>query len=168
MAEKEEIFSSSVKYNGVFVFKDFYKFCYTWLMEETALTIFNEKKYSEKITPTGKEIKITWEGEKKLTDYFKFEIKVEFEIYNMVDVEINQDGKKIKANKAEIKVKTKGTLWRDYEGKFETTAFKKFLRAIYEKWVIPTRIEQFESYVIGKCDEFLSQSKAYLDLEGKR
>ena len=42
------------------------------------------------------------------------------------------------------------------------------MRGVYEKWVIPSRIEQFEEKLISDCDEFLSQAKAYLDLEGKR
>jgi len=62
----------------------------------------------------------------------------------------------------------KGIISKDYDGKFETTAFKKFLRSIYEKWVILSRIEEFEGKIIKDSDEFLSQAKAYLDLEGKR
>jgi len=62
----------------------------------------------------------------------------------------------------------KGTLVRDYDGKFETTAFRKFLRAIYEKWVIASRITEYEDKIAGACDEFLEQAKAYLDLEGKK
>ncbi len=67
-----------------------------------------------------------------------------------------------------METKVTGVLIRDYDGKFETGAFKKFLRSIYEKWVIKARIEQFEMKLIGDCDEFLSQAKAYLDLAGKR
>jgi len=87
---------------------------------------------------------------------------------NMTKTEINRDGVKVSMNKGAAKVEIKGNLIRDYNGKFETTAFKKFLRSIYEKWVIPARIEHYEDNIISKCDEFLSQAKAYLDLEGKR
>ena len=34
--------------------------------------------------------------------------------------------------------------------------------------VISERIEQMQGKVAGDCDEFLSQAKAYLDLEGKK
>ncbi|MCK5149444.1 hypothetical protein KAJ87_00775 [Candidatus Pacearchaeota archaeon] len=167
MAEKDTIFSSNVKYNGIFSFSDFYKFCYDWLIEETDL-IVAENKYTEKIIGDSKNVKVEWTGTRKVTDYFKFEFKIKFEIVGLTKVEINQNNTKIKTNKGDIKVILKGTLIRDYEGKFERTSFQKFLRAIYEKWVIPSRIEQYEEKLIGDCDEFLSQSKAYLDLEGKR
>jgi hypothetical protein len=83
-------------------------------------------------------------------------------------VEIQKGDKKINTEEGEVKVKVTGTLIRDYQGKFDQSGFLKFLRAIYEKWVIPSRIDQFEDKVIGDCDEFLSQAKAYLDLEGKK
>ena len=115
----------------------------------------------------GKNVDIQWTGIKKVTDYFKFEVKVVFRIIALTNVEISQNNAKVKTNKGSVEVSVKGTLIRDWQGKFETKALKKFLRSIYEKWVIPSRIEQFEEKLIGDCDEFLSQSKAYLDLEGK-
>lgn len=167
MAEKEEIFSSKIKYEGVMDFKEFYKFCYQWLVEEMQLDTV-EDKYSEKISGDSKGIKVEWTGTRKVTDYFKFSINVKFEVLNLINVEITQDGRKIKMNKGSVEAKIKGTLIRDYEGKFEKTAIRKFMRSIYEKWVIPSRIDQFETKLIADCNEFLSQAKAFLDLEGKR
>ena len=69
MVEKETIFSSSIKYTGIFSFKDFYKFCYDWLTEDTNLDI-SEDQYKEKLTGDSKEIIIKWTGSRKLTDYF--------------------------------------------------------------------------------------------------
>ena len=167
MVEKDTIFNSSIKYTGVFSFKDFYKFCHEWLTEETVLNLA-EKKYQEKLSGDSKEINIEWEGFRKLTDYFKFEMKVKFEIKQLKEVELVENGKKIKTNEGAIKIMVKGTLSRDYQGKFETGPGRKFMRGIYEKWIIPSRIDQMEDKIIGDCDEFLMQAKAYLDLEGKR
>ncbi len=167
MAEKEIQFSSSVKYDGIFLFKDFYKFCYDWLNDETRLDI-SEDKYKEKLKGDSKELDIKWTGTKKVTDYFKFEIKADFEIKDLINIEIKKGEAKMQTNKGSVQIKVKGTLIRDYEGKFERTSFQKFLRSIYEKWVIPSRIEQFEDKLIEECDEFLSQAKAWLDLEGKK
>ena len=167
MAEKDTLISNKIKYNGIFSFSDFYNFCYKWLTEETGLAIF-ENKYEEKLEGDAKKIQIEWSGGKELTDYFKFEIKVKFRITGLTKVEITQNGKKIETNKGSVEIKVDGILVRDYSGKFETTAFQKFLRSIYEKWVIPSRINEFTGKIIGDSDEFLSQTKAYLDLEGKR
>ena len=167
MPEKDQLFSSNVKYGGVFDFKDFYKFAYEWLTEEFNLLV-TEEKYEEKIKGSEKELKIEWVGVRKVTDYFKYEVKVKYEIKALKDVQIEKDGKRIKTNDGSVKTTIKGTLIRDYEGKFETSGFQKFLRSIYEKWVIPSRIEEYEEKLILKCDEFLQQIKAWLSLEGKR
>ena len=165
--EKDTIFSSKVKHSGIFRFSDFYKFCYDWLVEESGLKVV-EEQYAEKIKGTSKDIEIKWVGTKKVSDYFKFEIKVAFKIIGMEDVEVLQDKVKVRMNKGLIEVKISSTIIKDYQGKFEQNAFKKFLRGIYEKWVIPSRISQYETKLVGDSDEFLSQIKAYLDLEGKR
>lgn len=167
MAEQDTIFSSKVKYMGVFPFEDFYKFCYSWLTEETALVIM-ENKYVEGISGTAKKIDIKWTGTKKVTDYFKFQFIVDFEIIGLKPVEITKGNEKIKSNKGTIQVKVTGNLIRDYQGKFESNAFQKVLRSIYEKWIIPSRIEDFEEKLYVQCDNFLSQIKAYFDLEGKK
>ena len=166
MPEKDTIFSSKIKYSGIFLFKDFYRFCYDWLTDETGLFI-SEDKYAEKLEGDSKNIDLQWTGIRKVTDYFKFEVKVTFRILRLTNVEISRNNTKIKTNKGSVEIKVKATLIRDWQGKFEAKAFRKFLRSVYEKWIIPSRIEQFEDKLIGDCDEFLSQAKAYLDLEGK-
>ena len=167
MPEKDTKFSSKIKYDGIFSFPNLYKFCYDWLKDETGLDI-SEDKYTEKLKGNSKELDIEWTGKREVTDYFKFEIGVKFKILNLINVEIKQNNTKIKTNKGSVEIKTKGTLVRDYKGKFERNFFQKFLRSIYEKWVITSRIREFEEKLIGDCDEFLAQAKAYLDLEGKR
>ena len=82
MAEKEEVFSSGIKYKGIFSFKDYYKFCYEWVTEEIGLDL-EEKKYKEQVVGNSKNIEILWQGSKKITDYFKWVIKVSFLILDL-------------------------------------------------------------------------------------
>ena len=167
MAEKDTVFSSKMKYSGIFSFKDFYKFCHEWLTQETGLSI-SEEKYSEKITGDSKEIDVVWAGEKKITEYFKVEAKIEMKVLGLTQVELEQKGIKTKTNKGEIEVKIKGVLSKDWQGKFETSAYKKFMRGIYQKWIIASEIDEYMGKIAGDSDEFLSQAKEFLDLEGKR
>jgi hypothetical protein len=167
MTEKDKIFSNKLKYKGIFDFPDFYKFVYDWLKDETGLLI-SEDKYKEKLTGDTKKIDVDWTGKREMTDYFRFVAEVKFRITGMTNVELTHGGKKIKTNQGEIEITMDGFLERDYKSKFEKSAFHKFMRAIYEKAVIPARIEQFEEKIIEECSEFLAQVKSYLDLEGKR
>lgn len=167
MAEQETIYDTKMKFEGIFNLRDFYQFIYSWQDDEIGLNV-GEKSYVERIKGDMKEIEFEWYSYKKVTDYFKFIIKTKCKIIKLKNIEVSQGGKKISTNQGEIEMKVKGILQRDYDGKFEKNAFQKFLRAIYEKWVIRARIEQFEDDLISKADEFLAQSKAYLDLETKK
>ena len=169
MPEKDKVFSSKVKYNGVVDFAEFYKFCYEWLRDDLGFTIFSENKYAEKLSGDSKNIEIEWVFSKNLTDYFKLEAKAAFRILGLTNIEIPiEGGKKVKTNKGSVEINLTGSLVRDQKGKFEKTGFLKFLRAIYEKAVIPSRVEEFQEKIIIYCNNFLSQAKAFLDLEGKR
>jgi hypothetical protein len=167
MSEKETVYSSKLKFSGVFNFKDVYKFCFSWLTDEIELDV-QEEEYSEKINGSVKDIAFKWVGEKDVTDYFRFQIKVESLTIAMSDVEINQGGRKIKSNKGDFEIKVKGVLIRDYDGKFETSGKMKLWRSIYEKWIIPSRVQEFEDDLAKKSDEFLAETKAFLDINAKR
>ncbi len=167
MANQDTVFSSNIKYSGIFSFSSFYKFCYDWLSEEAGFDV-SEDKYAESISGDSKKIDINWSGSKGFTDYFKGKITVSFNVSGLKDIEIANNGGKIKTNKGGIKIGIKGILIKDPQGKFEMTAFNQFLRSIYEKWVITSRIGELEGKIAGACDEFLAQSKAFLDLEGRK
>ena len=167
MAEKDKIFSSKLKYSGVLDFAAFYKFCYEWLRDEAGLGMA-ETKYAEKLSGDSKSIDVEWGGSKEVSDYFKLEVKVSFKVIGLTNIEVVKGNEKVKMNKGSIEVGISGTIVKDYKGKFEKSAFQKFLRGVYEKTVIPTRIEQIEGKAASDCDEFIAQAKSYLDLEGRR
>lgn len=164
--ESDEIYSSKIKYEGIFSFRELYQFCYNWLTEEDGL-IVEEQEYSEKILGPAKELTVKWVGTKEVTDYFMYEIKVRFDVKNMTEVEINQGGAKVKSNKGILTIKAKANLLRDYDGKFESSGKMKIWRGMYEKWIISQRITEFEDKLSDITDEFLSQTKAFLALEGE-
>lgn len=167
MAEEETVFSSKLTYSGIFPFSDFYNFCHDWLTEETGLDI-TEDRYLEKISGDSKEVEVDWSGSSKITDYFKQKVKVGFVIRGMTKVKVKKGEAEINTNKGKIDIKVKGVLIKDYQGKFEVSGFNKFLRSVYEKYIIPSTVSEFKGRVSGGCDEFLTQAKAYLDLEGKK
>jgi hypothetical protein len=123
MVEKEKVFSSKIKYSGLFTFSDFYRFCYEWLDQQTDLDVA-EDQYAEKIKGDVKEIEFKWSGSRKVTDYFKFSVKVDFRIIGMKEVEVTKQGIKTKMNQGNVEVKMSGTLERDYQGITEILKYK--------------------------------------------
>lgn len=167
MVEKVKLISEKVKYAGLGNFKTAYQFAYEWLKNEGYSTV--EKSYEEKISGSAKEIKVEWNTSKELTDYFKSALTIKWEILGMTDVEVEVDGKREKMNKfAELKIEASGTLERDYNSKWESSPFNKFLRGVYNKYVIHERNKENEETIIGVVQKFKEEMKAFLDLTGRR
>lgn len=164
MVEKDEIFSGKVKQKGVFDFKELYRFAYTWIVDKGYF--LSEKTYSEKVGAEGKEIEIEWEAKRKISDYFRFVLKVKWRIIGMKDADAERDGVKVTINKGLPEIEVKGVLEKDYSGKWEGSPFFKFLRGMYDRYLIRSRIESYEDKLFGDADEFLAQVKAFLSLEG--
>ncbi len=165
MSEKDKIFSGKIQHRGIFDFKEFYNFCYKWFTDEDySLT---EKAYKEKVTPKGKEIEIEWQAIRKISDYFRFVVKSKWRILGMTDVEVQENGKKIHMNKGQVGINVSAVLEKDYENRWEGTAFMKFLRGVYDRYIILGRIDAYEDKLFSEVDEFLGQAKSFLALEGR-
>jgi len=166
MVEIDFISESKVKHDGIFDFKEVYRFLYTAFNDK--LYDLEEIAYSEKNTATGKEIDFHWVASRKISDYFRFKIKVDWLILSMTSVEVTKEGIKTKMNKGSLEIKFSCFLEKDYESRWEGTAFLKFLRGLYDNYVIKSRIVDYERRLLMEMTEFADQAKAFLVLEAKR
>ena len=164
--EKDKITETKVKRSGVFDFKELYQFVYRWLVEEGYDT--DEKKYVEEATGDTKKVEIKWESYKKITDYFKIEMKFEWRIVGLKSVEVEQNGKKVKMNDGTFEVKISGTLIRDYQGTWDKTPMMKFIRGVYDKYIVRATVEKYEGKVFGDVEDIAEQIKAFLTIEGMK
>lgn len=165
MVEKDKIYSGKLKHTGIWDFKETYRFIYDWLSDNDYL--ITEKSYNEKITSGGKDIEIAWEARRKISDYFRFVLKLNWRILGMSDVEVQKNGAKTKANKGYIEIKFAAVLEKDYEHRWENSGFMKFLRGVYDRYIIVGRIDNYEDKLFGEVDELIAQTKSWLALEGK-
>lgn len=167
MSEKDKVYGSKIKSSGIFDFRGSYEFLYVWLKEEGYEV--EEAKYVEKVGGDGKKtIEIEWGCSKKVSDYFKNFIKVEWMVTRMTDTEVEIEGKKQSMNKGDIQIKVGGVLVKDYENSWEGKPWLKFLRGLYEKFIIPSRISAYEGKVAGDSEELLEQMKAFWQLTGRK
>ena len=166
MSEKDTIFKSKIRHRGLFDFKDAYKFAFDLLVDEN-YDIF-ERKYTEKVKGDSKDAEIIWEAMKEVSDYFRFVIKIEWVIRGMKSIEVQRDGKKIKMDSGLMDIRFKADLIKDYESRWENHPLWKFLRGFYDRYIIRTRIEQYEEKLFGEITEYLSQFKALLAIDTKK
>jgi len=160
MVESDKITAVKVEQEGVFNLKEVYNFFYTWLSDYEYF--IEEKEYKEKVKgEEGKDIEIEWNAFRKITDYFKYVLKIKWVIRGVIPVSKG-------LSKGKLTINVIGFLERDYENKWESSSASKFLRSIYDKYIIKQRIEDYEDRVAEEVDEAIAQLKAFLVLEGKR
>ena len=105
---------------------------------------------------------IGWEAKKPITDYFLYKIELDWHILGMKDAEVEIDGKKTKTNKGELEIVFKGTIVKDYEKRWEDRPVYKFLRGVYEQYVIRTTIDEYEDDLEDQTKELITDIKAFL------
>ena len=165
MVQKDKVYEETLKYKGFFNYTELYNYCYTWLKEEGYL--ISEDEYTEKISGE-KEVKLKWKAKKKITDYYRNNIELSWHIIGMTEEEVSVNGKKEKMNKGDLKIKFEAVLEKDYEENWEKHAFWKFMRGVYDKYIIRTTNDAYEERLINKTISFIEEIKAYLNIEGKR
>ncbi|MBI2452129.1 hypothetical protein HYV50_03565 [Candidatus Pacearchaeota archaeon] len=166
MPDKELVLKEKMEHEGLFDYPGFYAFAHSWLKEQQYGV--NEEKYNEKVEGNKRDIEIEWKATRGLSDYFKIEHKIKFDIKNLVDVEVEIDGTKKKMNKGKLSVEISGTLIRDPDSKWETSPFSRFVRDFYNKYIIPSRVNEMKEIVSKDVRELKEKMKMFLDLLGRR
>ena len=167
MVEKDQIIKEKLDHTGLFNFAELYGFMHNWLKEN--LYGVNEDKYSEKVTGNSRDISFEWKATREISDYFKIEYGIKVEVLGLSDVEVEIDGKRKKMNKGKISMEIKGVLIKDPKNNWdETRPFFKFLRELYDKYIMPSRIKSVEDKIESDVRAFKDEIKAYLELTGKR
>ena len=165
MSEKDILYKGKIKHGGIFNFKDLYSFLYEWLTNEGYF--INEKSYSEKVAGDSKEIEVKWEAKKKVSDYFQFMINMNWRILGMKKATVKKEGKELTMDTGSLEISFTVTLVKDYEERWENQPFWKFMRGIYDRYIIRTRIEEYGKKAILELNELINQCKAFLELEAK-
>ncbi|HLD15131.1 MAG TPA: hypothetical protein VJB94_00960 [Candidatus Nanoarchaeia archaeon] len=126
---------------------------------------FNEKEYRDQDDPRGKQVEIIWEGSTDYDDYAKFTIEVQIRILGLNAVELEKNGSKLKTFKGDFTIKVNSYVTLDYNNDFQTP-FKKFLRRIYDRFIVKDRIESYKKNLDGATQELVSEIKSFFSMFG--
>lgn len=164
MAELSPVYDGKLVHSGIFDFREMYRFMYEWFRDFSYLVL--EKKYSEKIKAEGKEVEFEWLCVRKISEDYRFRIKIVTKIIKMVTVEVQEGGMKFNRDKGEIEVKFNSYVERDWQNRWDQHPITKFLRGFYERYMLRGRMEFFEDKLTSEVDETISQIKSFLSLMG--
>jgi len=165
MSEKDSIYKGKVVQKGVFNFKDTYEFLYDYLVDENYDV--DEVKYVEKIKGDSKDLEIIWNATKEVSDYFKFEITITWGIFGMKKVKVRKGDQEVVMDSGTVDIKFTSAIIKDYESRWENNATLKFMRGIYDRYIIRSRIDTYEVKVWEEVHEVIAQTKSFLAIEGQ-
>lgn len=166
MAEREQVLKEKLEQSGIFDFPSFYSFAHSWFKEEGYGV--DEEKYAEKTDGAKRDITVEWKAYRRLTDYFRVEHKIKFDISGLTDVEVEVDGQKKTMNKGKVVAEITSTLVMDPQSKWDTSPFNRFMRDLYNKYIIPSRVDASKDKASDDGKKFKEELKAFLDLTGRR
>ena len=92
---------------------------------------------------------------------------MDWHILGMKDAEVEIEGKKVKTNKGEVEIVFKANIIKDYEKRWEDKPLWKFLRGIYEKYIIRETIDEFEDDLEDDVKDMIKDLKAFLRIPAK-
>ena len=146
MSEKDYVTPSQgiiIQKDGSFDINKLYKNISMWYFRRNY--DFTEKENSNKIGSSGSEVKLILQGDRKVDSYVKFHADMVIEAF------------KYKDGKGKLRINVYAYLELDYDNKWENNALNKFLRHIYNKVIIKSKIKSY--YEAKVYEETLELSK---------
>ncbi len=130
----------SVEYTGIMNFLEIYIKSKD-LIEGVGYK-WSETEYSEKLTTEGgKDIVIKWDCKKDIDLYAQLYMKVKFQTFNLVDVDVVVNGKKIRMQRGTIRVFIDGGVMTDRSGKWEDNPTLHFFQHFYERYIYKSQLD---------------------------
>lgn len=167
MADKEQVIKEKLVNTGIFNYPAVYSYMYDWFKIQEGYGV-TEERYSEKVSGNSRAIEAKWVIAKKISDYFRMDFTLEFDVKDLTDVEVEVDGVKKKMNKGKITIELKGYLTKDVESKWDVSPMYRFMRDFYNKYIVPNRVENMQDKIIADTKKFLADVKMFLDIVGKK
>lgn len=159
----EVIEGQIIKHIGLFDFNGILDTINAWFSKHNY--DFFQKGHSQKPKPAGAYFEGTWKGTKEVTEYVRFNLQIDIWLRDMQDVAIEKDGKTKKINKGNIEITFNSSMDKDYKDIFsnrkgETTEFYKFVREMYEKYIIKSNMSSYEDKLLDETQDFIEAIKS--------
>lgn len=160
MVQKDFIVKNSkIEYEGTFCFDDLYKHIKTWLARRGYG--MQESGYKE-VKGETRNIKISVDAMKEVSDYVMFAIELNIKLDNLKEVKKKGD-KKI-WHQGRVIIAFNALTVKDFENKWSKSGFTIFLREAYDKFVVGSKLKQFEKNLEEDVYKFTNEIKSFLKL----
>lgn len=158
---------TKLRYEGVVDLEEMYQTLREWL--DYRRFEFHERGHKNKPMPHGREHEITFYAERKESEYVMFIINIYIHAFYVEDVEIIKNGQKKKVQKVgSMYIDIWPTLRLDWQGRWESSSFKRKARTFFHKFIIPAYIGiELEDHLYYMMYKLHTKLKEFLDMESK-
>lgn len=152
-----------IRYSGEFDYEEVYKTIHNWFSK---MKYDITETYKHKMTGLGAEVELGIKGNRKLSQFLRYDVEVELKTWNMQDVEKVIDGKKQKINKGRLLIIISWNVVLDYSGKFAESEWSarlfNFIRfTLWRKKIIVL----WSGSLIAECYGLHTEIKKVLKME---
>ena len=134
---ERQVFRHPIKlrFRGVYDMKGLMKLIYKWF--NSNYYVYNETKYKDKIeTVFGNEIEIDMEGNKKVSEYYRYYVTVRTHQWESKDIMVKVGEKEVSMMQGRVEVQIEAKIVTDWQDKFEKGTMWEKAQKFMEKVVI--------------------------------
>lgn len=123
-----------IKHKGIFDLSDILQGIKKFLEDDYFKVHFPAHKLKQ--PAGGWEHEMSIYGERKINEYVKFTIKLFIRLFDIKDIEVVKEGRKVKMNSGRIAAEISGVIDFDFENRFGGSKFLQGLQDFYHKYII--------------------------------
>lgn len=155
-----------IRHRGFFHYGELQQAIRQYFVDEN-YNIVNYPMYKQKFaTPIGVEQEIKIRAEKKITEYVRFHMEILFRVYDLRDIEIIRDGKKVTLQEGKLFVVLSPTIEFDWQKRFAGSKFLQALDDFYRNYIIKYKIlDYWEDTLLIKSEQLAKIIKTKLGQE---
>ena len=158
--------SQRILYKGVFDLKKLYKVVYDWLASRGYEV--HESKFKTIQKPHGRERQFNWTAYRKVNEFIRFWVAIEWMFNDAQDIEVVENGKKKILTKAQMVIIIQHSIDMDFQRRFTKSALHRHLLAFTENWMFRKKIDTlWEDKLRFKMYELANYIKESLNMMTK-
>lgn len=167
-----------ITYKDVFSMKFLYTVIREWLMmneyvdeytgDPNVMLNYIEHLYFERRMAGGiRELRMWWRARKAPVGslYYRYRLRIDYRIINMVDVEVVRNGRKMKVQDGEVTIEIHPQLQLDYNDSWRNHPFLKYFHNILMRRILYKRIDEHKRELYKEAYRLHGFLKKYLELK---
>lgn len=108
-----------IRYKGLFDWEGLYRLVWQWFKKKEFRT--HEKRYKDKTqTALGNEIQVNVWGEKEVSEYYMYQVKIYYHMWESKEVPVIIDGKQVKRMRGRMHIELNAEVITDWQKRYKS------------------------------------------------